>query len=188
MSKKDKIFEAALHLFVENGIERTPTAKIAAEAGVANGTLFHHFKNKEDLVNALYLEVKASIAQSMSRGMAGKDEDKDILRHIWDSFLEWSIKNPDLFRFNTLACESPVITRKTKQQMIGETFGFLSEFIKRAKLKESSRDLPFDFLAALSASVLTRTAQYFIDHPDAFDNPDIVDQAFDAYVGMLSKP
>ncbi|MEZ4579078.1 MAG: helix-turn-helix domain-containing protein [Desulfobacterales bacterium] len=56
MSKKKKYLKPALLLFVENGIDKTPTSKIASEAGVATGTLFHHFKNKEDLVNSLYLD------------------------------------------------------------------------------------------------------------------------------------
>ena len=187
MSKKEKIFEAALRLFVENGIDKTPTSKIASEAGVATGTLFHHFKNKEDLVNSLYLEVKASIAESMSSGIHEIDDEKGILRHMWDNFMEWSIRNPELFQFNTLVCESPIITRKTKQHMTGQTFKFLSEFVKEAKTNKSSRNLPIDLLAKLSGSVLTRTAQYFIENPEAFENPEIVDEAFEAYFGMLAK-
>lgn len=54
MDKKEMIFAAALKLFVKNGIDRTPTAMISKEAGVATGTLFHYFSSKEVLVNELY--------------------------------------------------------------------------------------------------------------------------------------
>ena len=50
MNKREKIFSTALNLFVEHGFHGTPTSKIAKEAGVANGTLFHHFNTKEDLI------------------------------------------------------------------------------------------------------------------------------------------
>ena len=56
--KRKEILSAALKLFVEYGFHGTPTSKIAAEAGVANGTLFHYYKTKEDLVIVLYNDIK----------------------------------------------------------------------------------------------------------------------------------
>ncbi len=38
--KKQQLLDTALSLFVEHGIQGTATAKIAQQAGVANGTLF----------------------------------------------------------------------------------------------------------------------------------------------------
>ena len=58
MEKVDKILEAALQLFTSKGFHGTPTSEIAKTAGVANGTLFHYFKTKEELINNLYLHVK----------------------------------------------------------------------------------------------------------------------------------
>ena len=114
MSKKEDILKTALRLFIENGINKTPTAKIASEAGVATGTLFHHFKNKEELVNALYRTVKDNITDAMGRGLKDLKSSKEISRKMWDNFIEWSLSNPELFQFNTLVCESSVINRKTK--------------------------------------------------------------------------
>ncbi|MCK5033837.1 MAG: helix-turn-helix transcriptional regulator, partial [Calditrichia bacterium] len=51
--KREAILKATLNLLVERGFHDTPTSLIAKEAGVATGTLFHHFKNKEELINAL---------------------------------------------------------------------------------------------------------------------------------------
>jgi AcrR family transcriptional regulator len=42
MDKQQEILSAALQLFVANGFHGTATSKIAKEAGVANGTLFHY--------------------------------------------------------------------------------------------------------------------------------------------------
>lgn len=49
---KERILEAALHLFRDQGIEGTTTKQISKKAGIAEGTLFNYFKTKEDL--ALY--------------------------------------------------------------------------------------------------------------------------------------
>ncbi len=45
-----------------------PTAKIAKEAGVAEGTLFTYFANKDELFNRLYLQLKADLAETMLTG------------------------------------------------------------------------------------------------------------------------
>ena len=47
--KKERILAAATRLFSERGFARTSTALLAQEAGVAEGTIFRHFKNKDDI-------------------------------------------------------------------------------------------------------------------------------------------
>ena len=45
-----------------------PTAKIANGAGVAEGTLFIYFANKDELLNRLYLELKMDLRDAMMTG------------------------------------------------------------------------------------------------------------------------
>lgn len=42
------------------------TARIARAAGVANGTLFHHFPSKELLIQQLYQDVKLRLGAAIS--------------------------------------------------------------------------------------------------------------------------
>lgn len=62
-TKKQAILETALQLFVSQGFHGTSTATIAREAGVATGTLFHHFPSKEQLLEQLFLGVKQEFAE-----------------------------------------------------------------------------------------------------------------------------
>src|SRR5580704_18142861 len=55
--KRSAILEAATRIIVTQGLS-APTAGIAKEAGVANGSLFTYFETKTDLFNQLYLELK----------------------------------------------------------------------------------------------------------------------------------
>lgn len=52
MSKTDKIIAAAGNRFRYYGIAKTTMQEIAGDAGVAVGTLYLYFKNKDDLVVA----------------------------------------------------------------------------------------------------------------------------------------
>lgn len=53
ISKKEKILSIALELFANNGFHATSTKKIAINAGVSEGLIFRHFKNKEGLLEAI---------------------------------------------------------------------------------------------------------------------------------------
>nr|HDM99652.1 TetR/AcrR family transcriptional regulator [Deltaproteobacteria bacterium] len=50
VSRKEAILMAATELFAQRGYGATPTSDIAQAAGVAEGTLFHHFKTKEGIL------------------------------------------------------------------------------------------------------------------------------------------
>jgi len=51
-----RILDAAEELFAEEGFDATPTARIAARAGVAKGLLFYYFPRKLDVLRTLFTE------------------------------------------------------------------------------------------------------------------------------------
>ncbi|SFR05033.1 TetR/AcrR family transcriptional regulator [Desulfoscipio geothermicus] len=52
--KYNAIIEAAVKVIAENGYHNSQVSKIAREAGVADGTIYLYFKNKEDLLISLF--------------------------------------------------------------------------------------------------------------------------------------
>jgi len=70
-SKKDKIIDAAIDLFAEKGFSNTSTAEIATLSGVAQGTLFYHFKQKEGIL----CEVLDQVLQHTTNGYNTIDQE-----------------------------------------------------------------------------------------------------------------
>ncbi|WP_349410824.1 TetR/AcrR family transcriptional regulator [Pseudalkalibacillus sp. SCS-8] len=54
--KYDKIIDAAVTVIAKHGYHQSQISKIAREAGVADGTIYLYFKNKEDLLVSLFRE------------------------------------------------------------------------------------------------------------------------------------
>lgn len=54
--KYDKIIDAAVKVIAKNGYHSSQVSKIAKEAGVADGTIYLYFKNKEDILISLFEE------------------------------------------------------------------------------------------------------------------------------------
>ena len=77
--KRGAILAAATRVIVAQGLS-APTAGIAKEAGVANGSLFTYFEKKSDLFNALYLELKIDM-RLLQCGTSG-----EVQRFVSSSF------------------------------------------------------------------------------------------------------
>lgn len=57
---KEKIFQAAKRILQKSGYEALSIKNICEEAGVSNGSFYHHFKTKDDLLS-YYIEDQPSI-------------------------------------------------------------------------------------------------------------------------------
>lgn len=78
MVKKDKpkykqIIDAAVIVIAENGYHQAQVSKIAKQAGVADGTIYLYFKNKEDILISVFQE-KMGVFVSELEKIIAKDE------------------------------------------------------------------------------------------------------------------
>lgn len=51
--RRNEILDAAERLFAKQGFDGTSTADILKEVGIARGTLYYHFKSKEDILDGM---------------------------------------------------------------------------------------------------------------------------------------
>ena len=86
LSTKDKIYQSALELFASQGIQATSTAQISKKAGVASGTLFVHFKSKQELIDTIYISIKKNAFSDLNENMP--DNSSIELQHLnhWGYF------------------------------------------------------------------------------------------------------
>ena len=71
-SKRPDIERAALRLFVQRGLRGTTIRDIAAGAGVAEGTLYRHWRSKRDLARAVYRRCADTLATDLRQASAGQ--------------------------------------------------------------------------------------------------------------------
>ena len=120
--RRDSILEAALACFVERGFYGTAIPEIAEKANIAPGTIYHHFENKEALVNALYRKWKAAIAQRVFTAFPQTAPAREQFRVMWNEMVAFALANPTAFAFvelhnhaSYLDAESLAIDRHVKE-------------------------------------------------------------------------
>jgi TetR/AcrR family transcriptional regulator, fatty acid metabolism regulator protein len=67
-----QIIDAAVVVIAENGYHQSQVAKIAKQAGVADGTIYLYFKNKEDILISLFREKMGDFVEKIENLIAGK--------------------------------------------------------------------------------------------------------------------
>src|ERR1700743_2929883 len=88
--KRNAILSAAAEVIAERGLG-APTSAISRVAGVAEGTLFTYFATKDELVNALYREIKQELAKAMMTGFPRKKSIRQRLQHVWNAYVSWGV-------------------------------------------------------------------------------------------------
>ena len=71
-SPRGRLLSAAAHLFRDKGFDRTTVRDIAASVGIQSGSIFHHFKSKEDILYAVMEEVIQFNTDRLRRAIAAR--------------------------------------------------------------------------------------------------------------------
>ncbi len=159
MDKQKEILNAALKLFVEFGFHGTPTSKIAKEAGVANGTLFHYYSTKEELILALYKDIKARLTSCMYTN-ADKDKSlKEIFKTLYINTLEWASDHKEEFYFIQQFHTSPFFSLISSEEIEKQTKPHL-DMIQQGIKNKILKPLPLELLFNLINSHISGINQY----------------------------
>ncbi|AZV63293.1 TetR/AcrR family transcriptional regulator [Peribacillus frigoritolerans] len=70
--KYNQIIDAAVIVIAQNGYYQAQVSKIAKQAGVADGTIYLYFKNKEDILISLFHEKMGYFVEQIEEEIKGK--------------------------------------------------------------------------------------------------------------------
>jgi len=93
--KHQVILEAAVKAFAQTGYHRTRVADIAQEAGVADGTVYIYFKNKEDILVSLFQNLMLRFVEDLRCELSQYHDAIDKLNTIIHYHLTTLANKPD---------------------------------------------------------------------------------------------
>ncbi|MED5371848.1 MAG: TetR/AcrR family transcriptional regulator [Myxococcota bacterium] len=80
--KRGRITEAAIAVFAERGFHVARVSDIARRAGVADGTIYLYFKNKEDLLLSIFEEQMDRLSSGLAEVLEGVDDPRERIRRF----------------------------------------------------------------------------------------------------------
>ena len=155
--------EAATRVIVTQGLS-APTATIAQEAGVSNGSLFTYFETKADLFNQLYLELKTAMAAAALEGFPAEGDLRKQVFHVWSNWMGWATSNPEKRRALTQLGVSGEITAATRAAA-QKTMADLADLMEQMRANGSLRNASRGFAGAIMNSLAETTMDFMIHDP-----------------------
>lgn len=180
--KRDAILAAATRIIVKQGLG-APTAGIAKEAGIANGSLFTYFETKTVLLNHLYLEIKAEIASAILKNHPAVAEPREELFHVWRNWMNWAVSNREKRKALSQLGVSDDITPDTRAAG-HRTMAPIAELLERVRAHGPMQKAPKGFVGALMNSIAEATMDFMTQDPA--NAKKYSKEGFDALWRMLS--
>ncbi|MBO9130576.1 TetR/AcrR family transcriptional regulator [Bacillus sp. 165] len=94
--KYKQIIDAAVIVIAENGYHQAQVSKIAKQAGVADGTIYLYFKNKEDILISLFEEKMGEFTDKIRNKTAGIESAVSKLIMLVETHLQWLYEDQHL--------------------------------------------------------------------------------------------
>ena len=179
--KNEKILEAAITLLAEYGTA-VPTAKIAQQAAVSNGTLFNYYPTKQALLDGVYLSIKKEVSTQVINQVAKETTDiKDLILYLWQQYISWAMGNSLKQQVASLLRASLVISDEARAS-VDEIFSFINIKLEEAQSKQLIRDMPTGFLCDIAGAQMLATVQHArVNHFNQQQLNQLIQQSFEVY-------
>ena len=116
---RGRLLNAAARLFQEKGYAQTTVRDIAAAVGILSGSIFHHFRNKEELLCQVMLEVTRVARARMDAAVAEQADSRERLLACIRCELE-AIHGLAVPGFPILVSEWRSLSAPSQQQVLAE--------------------------------------------------------------------
>ena len=94
--KRSRILKAAVKVFAQRGFYNAKVSQIAKIAGIADGTIYLYFKNKDDILISIFEEEMAKFISKVRKEIESEPDIKSKLRIFVKTHLNFVEKNPKL--------------------------------------------------------------------------------------------
>lgn len=182
LSKREQLLQSALTLFAEQGIHNTSTSSIAKHAKVANGTLFHHFENKQSLVQALYISIKQELSQCVILTEESKTLPiKQQAQCLWNLSIDWGIKNSSALIFCQQVATGNVLPRSLRLTAMKQELTILESMILVGQEQGVIANYPLDLILEQCQSQIITSGLFFINNSLVNEDSIYRQSAFDMF-------
>lgn len=109
--KRKKIINTAIKLFVKYGAQATSMQTLAKKSGVATGSIYNYFENKEMLINDIFRLISEEESAFVTKGYDENASVEARFRYLVGRSIQYKLENPYKFQFRALYTFSPIIMK-----------------------------------------------------------------------------
>jgi TetR/AcrR family transcriptional repressor of multidrug resistance operon len=186
--KRTKILTAAEILLAERGFYGLSMKALANSAGVAAGTIYRYFENKEDMINQLHQHVKQQLAAVTFKGLHEGLSQKEKYALCWRNTYQSVLTNPNRLIAVSMLFLRPCVKGQEMLSCNDQLFAPLFNLYEQGIREQIFHDFPVPALISLSFESSINLAKKVMNH--SIDEPDeqLIRQIIDASWQAILKP
>jgi AcrR family transcriptional regulator len=180
---QQKLLDAAIEAFSENGFKGTSTRDIAERAGVHHPLITYHFKNKDQLwraaANHIFIAFGKSLAKSLqeNQGMNAKERMSEMIY----AYVRYAKRQPALHKVMVQEASYPNprldwLIEKHLNPLFQATFGMITELQGLGVAPEGNPALLFNMIRLSSGGLLALGNELKESSGIDIDNPETLDE------------
>ncbi|ALA51233.1 TetR/AcrR family transcriptional regulator [Shouchella clausii] len=168
LDNRRHLMEAALALFAQEGYHKTKVSDIVKQVGVAQGTFYWHFKNKEEIVLCILQEGEQALLNVIRSGYRQTEGNVDDMvessRRLMTDLFSFAQANPDYMRllFKTGQDAEEKICRHISHTLIAIEEAFERNIKRAQELEMLPKDSSSKRLAAMLVSLVLGTLERWL--------------------------
>ena len=155
---KNKISNVALSLFIKKGVKGTTTKEIARKAGIAEGTIYKHFKSKDALALELFTRNLDRLREKLLENTTNLTDPKDVVKVLIQNFFDFAKSEPKAYSY---IMEAHFTELKKISKERPKPKDIFVEAIRLGIEKGDFRKIDENLGAALVIGMMTRTILFF---------------------------
>lgn len=147
-NKLNNIKNAVVYLVNNEGLSCTTMKRISEQAKVSIATPYIYFKNQEDMINQIFLDLEQKISSSILNIFDKDIEVKQNIKNIWFFCINYFKENLEEIKFLETLRKHPIINAESKLKL-EEIFSFLTGYIKLAQNNKQIQEAPISIIIHL---------------------------------------
>lgn len=128
--RRNEILDVAERLFCTKGFDRTSTNDILNEIGIARGTLYYHFKSKEDILDGMIERVTNQIVAKAA--VIALDDSIPVLERLTRTILSLNVDNElgDMIMEQVHKPQNALLHQKLEERLLGRVNVLITKIVE----------------------------------------------------------
>lgn len=184
--KREKFLQAALTLFVANGVQHTTTAEITRLAGTAAGTLFLYFPTKQHLIHELVLTIGRQQSETIHALLDPSLSARDTFFTIWSGSLHWMLQNAEAFSFIQQVRDSGILAAEVVQES-AKYFDYYYHAIQKGLSEGSIQPYSVELIGGFLYQDLVAVMNILMTEPHPARQQELIQNGFDIFWNGIKR-
>ncbi|GLF90059.1 TetR family transcriptional regulator [Bacillus australimaris] len=184
-----QIIDAAVVVIAENGYHQSQVSKIAKQAGVADGTIYLYFKNKEDILISLFKEKMGQFIERMETDIQKKPSAKEKLLLLIEEHFRMLAQNHHLALVTQLELrQSNLELRQKINEVLKGYLNMLDSILTEGKKTgEFRQNLDVRLARQMVFGTIDETATTWVMNDQKYDLPALAENVHDLLLNGIHQ-